>query len=166
VKVPSGFEAQASNRHHRDQPPAICGIPPAVGIRIACGSDRRYAPRSDAAAERRSLAVGRSARPKLLSRNLQPQSYAPRFTTYCCLSESPATRTFLQLLLLARKTTCLMALPRLNFAQAIRTVSRGSVWAPGRVLSMFIKELVRKPNDLFQERTISSLIAKKESCEC
>ena len=53
-----------------------------------------------------------------------------------------------------------------EFAQAIRTVHQGSVWAPRRVLSMFIERVSSSPGKIFPPVTLCSPIAKRKCWNC
>jgi len=49
-----------------------------------------------------------------------------------------------------------------DFVQAIRTVSRGSVWVPRRVLSMFIERISNSPRRIFQTDQVAFTDREKE----
>jgi DNA-binding NarL/FixJ family response regulator len=53
-----------------------------------------------------------------------------------------------------------------EFAQAIRMVHQGSVWAPRRVLSMFIERVSSSPGKIFPPVTLCSPIAKRKCWNC
>ncbi len=52
-----------------------------------------------------------------------------------------------------------------DFAQAIRTVSQGSVWAPRRVLSLFIERVSQSPGRLFPGARTAFTTREKEVLE-
>jgi DNA-binding NarL/FixJ family response regulator len=52
-----------------------------------------------------------------------------------------------------------------NFVQAIRIVSQGSVWAPRRVLSMFIERVSSAPGRIFPSGRVTFTDREKEVLE-
>lgn len=57
------------------------------------------------------------------------------------------------------------AAPRADFAQATRVVHQGSVWAPRRVLSMFIERVTSSPGTIFPAGRIVFTEREKEVLE-
>jgi DNA-binding NarL/FixJ family response regulator len=57
------------------------------------------------------------------------------------------------------------AAPASEFAQAIRIVHQGSVWAPRRVLSMFIERVTSTPGRIFPAGRVSFTDREKEVLE-
>src|SRR5207302_11163563 len=57
------------------------------------------------------------------------------------------------------------AAPPSEFVQAIRVVNQGSVWAPRRVLSMFIERVTSSPGRIFPAGRVTFTDREKEVLE-
>ena len=72
---------------------------------------------------------------------------------------------FLKRLLPGPRATWTEAATPAEFAQAIRIVNQGSVWAPRRVLSMFIERVSSAPGRIFPAGRVTFTDREKEVLE-